>query len=89
MRFTFDNGGGAVALEYLPTNSTILCSGQWVSVVVTKNGISGEMSVNGESVAMESSELVNLMAVNAAHPLYLGGVSSKLQFVLYNWPCEV
>ena len=56
--------------------------------MVTKNGISGEMSVNREIVAMESSELVNLMAVNEAHPLYLGGVPSELQFVVYNWLCE-
>ena len=68
-----------MALEYLPTNSTNLCNEQWVNVVVVKNGISGEMSVNGESVAMESSELVNLLAVDATHPLYLGGVPCKLQ----------
>ena len=79
LRFTFDNGAGAVALEYLPTNGTYLCIEEWVSVAVVKNGISGEMLVNGESVAMESSELVNLLAVDATHPLYLGGVPCKLQ----------
>lgn len=78
IRFTFDNGLGAVAMESASPGKDRLCSNEWVDIVVTKNGNEGQVKVDGIVVSMQSSEFA-LTHITAAHPLYIGGVADGLR----------
>ena len=56
-------------------NKTEVCSNAWVDVLVTKSGGEGEVKVNGMTVQGKSSVFDS---VDAAHPLYIGGVAGEL-----------
>lgn len=71
VRFLFDNGPRAVVVEYV--GSTV-CDGQWHSLRVEKEALTGRLFLDGRQVASSSSEFSNFLAVNTNHPLFIGGV---------------
>ena len=59
-------------MEYTPSDS--LCNGDWHSIVVSKNGITGTLIVDGQPPVTTTISNTGFVAVNTNAPLYAGGV---------------
>ena len=75
MRFIFDNGPATTVVEYFSTNS--LCDGQWHSVSLVKNGITGVLSVDGMDPITADSDVASFFSLDLGSPLFVGGVPGK------------
>ena len=67
-------------------NQARCCHGEWVNVTVKKVGTIGELILNSETVAMETSELEGFISVDALHPFYVGGIpgmARSMRYILY------
>lgn len=74
----FDNGPMKEELEYYDGRE--LCDGAWHSVRVSKDGLVGTISVDGNSpqVVVSSCDICqSFLAVNTDDPLYVGGIPGK------------
>jgi len=74
IRFVFDNGPQEVVVEYTPTSGSGVCDGQWHSLRVEKNRVTGTITLDETVVASQSSTFTNFVAVNTNDPLFIGGV---------------
>jgi len=70
----FDNGPQEVVVEYTPTSGSGVCDGQWHSLRVEKNRVTGTITLDETVVASQSSTFTNFVAVNTNDPLFIGGV---------------
>lgn len=65
-------------LEY--SNSRQLCDGAWHSLFISKDGLTGTVSVDGntpQSVVSSCEICRSFFAVNTDDPLYVGGIPGK------------
>ena len=76
MRFIFDNGRRPTAVEFLSPSH--LCDGEWHSVSVVKDEITGTLSVDGAEPIREESDVVNFVSLELGGPLFVGGVPGNL-----------
>ena len=72
MRFVFDNGPSPTVVEYL--SPSLLCDGEWHSVTVVKDQITGALSVDGAEPVKQVSDVVNFVSLDINDPLFVGGV---------------
>ena len=70
----FDNGPREVVVEYTPPSGFGMCDGQWHSLRVEKNRVTGTISLDGTVVASRTSAFPSFVAVNTNDPLFIGGV---------------
>ena len=75
VRLIFDNGPSPTLVEYL--SPTLLCDGEWHSVSVVKDEITGAVSVDGAEPVRQESDVVNFVSLDLNSPLFVGGVPGK------------
>jgi hypothetical protein len=71
----FDNGPMREILEY--SNGGQLCDGNWHSLLISKNGLAGTISVDGntpQTVVSSCDICQSFFAVNTDDPFYVGGI---------------
>lgn len=78
----FDNGPRAVVVEYVGSR---VCDGQWHSLRVEKEALTGRLFLDGRQVASNSSEFRTFLAVNTNHPLFIGGVPGGGAPIIRKW----
>ena len=74
----FDNGPMRETLEYFDGRQ--LCDGVWHSLFVSKDGLTGSVSVDNsppQSVVSSCDLCQSFVAVNTDGPLYVGGLPGK------------
>ena len=59
-------------MEYL--SPSLLCDGEWHSVTVVKDLITGALSVDGAEPVKQVSDVVNFVSLDINDPLFVGGV---------------
>ena len=75
MRFIFDNGRSPTVVDYLPPS--FLCDGEWHSVSIVKEEITGALSVDEAEPVKRVSDVANFVSLDLNSPLYVGGVPGK------------
>ena len=75
VRLIFDNGPSPTLVEYL--SPTLLCDGEWHSVSVVKDEITGAVSVDRAEPVRQESDIVNFVSLDLNSPLFVGGVPGK------------
>lgn len=68
-------------LEY--SNAGQLCDGNWHSLLVSKNGLTGTIAVDGnapQSVVSSCDVCQSFFAVNTDDPLYVGGIPGNYYY---------
>ena len=71
----FDNGPKVEVLEYFDGRE--LCDGDWHSLLVSKDGLAGLISVDGRTPQRKISSCgicQNFLATNTKDSLYVGGI---------------
>lgn len=64
-------------MEYIPTNLSSLCDGNWHSIRADKNRVTASLVVDGQSPVTTTLPSTGFISVNTESPLYAGGVPSK------------
>jgi len=76
MLLIFNNGNGAIAVEYNRLGVDF-CDGNWYQVEVVKSGVTGRLIINGSDIEMSSSAFSRFTSVDSSEPLFIGGIPSK------------
>lgn len=77
----FDNGPMREVLEYFDGRQ--FCDGAWHSLLVSKNGLTGMVSVDGnppQTVASSCDFCQSFFAINTDDPLYVGGIPGNTTY---------
>ena len=75
VKLIFDNGPSPTIVEYL--SPTDLCDGQWHSMSIVKDQITGSLSVDGAEPVEQVSDVDNFYSLDLNSPLFVGGVPGK------------